>query len=137
MAEKKISSKEETQMQQYPRESLSLIEVLDRVLDKGIVIDAWVAVSVIGIELVTIEARVIVASLETYTRYAPTLKKIGPIAGGIRERKRLEEGLEEIEGALEGLPLIGKGQQKTERKQEQPQPTQTRRIPRKKARAKK
>jgi hypothetical protein len=42
--------------------STSVIDVLDRVLDKGIVIDAWVRVSVVGIDLLTIEARVVVAS---------------------------------------------------------------------------
>jgi gas vesicle structural protein len=39
----------------------SLIDVLDRVLDKGIVIDAWVRVSLVGIDLITVEARVVVA----------------------------------------------------------------------------
>ena len=48
----------------------SLIDVLDRVLDKGIVIDAWVRVSVVGISLITVEARVVVASIETYLRHA-------------------------------------------------------------------
>lgn len=45
-------------------------EVVDRILDKGIVIDAWVKVSLVGIELITIEARVVVASVETYLKYA-------------------------------------------------------------------
>src|SRR5262247_1954569 len=44
----------------------SLIDVLDRVLDKGIVIDAWVRVSLVGIDLITVEARVVVASIDTY-----------------------------------------------------------------------
>ena len=44
----------------------SLVDVLDRVLDKGIVIDAWVRLSVVGIDLITIEARVVVASIQTY-----------------------------------------------------------------------
>ena len=48
----------------------SLAEVVDRILDKGIVIDAWVKVSLVGIELITIEARVVVASVETYLKYA-------------------------------------------------------------------
>ena len=43
----------------------SLAEVLDRVLDKGIVIDAWVHVFVMGIDLLTVEARVVVASIAT------------------------------------------------------------------------
>ena len=42
----------------------SLIDVLDRVLDKGIVIDAWVRVSLVGIDLVTVEARIVVASID-------------------------------------------------------------------------
>ena len=51
----------------------NLIEVLDRVLDKGIVLDAWIRVSVIGIDLLTIEAHVVVASLQTHTHYANEL----------------------------------------------------------------
>lgn len=48
----------------------SLIDVLDRVLDKGIVIDAWVRISLVGIDLITVEARVVVASIDTYLKYA-------------------------------------------------------------------
>ena len=48
----------------------SLIEVLDRILDKGIVIDAWVRVSLVGIDLVTVEARVVVASIATYLQFS-------------------------------------------------------------------
>ena len=51
----------------------SLIDVLDRVLDKGIVIDAWMRVSLVGIDLITVEARVVVASIDTYLRYADAL----------------------------------------------------------------
>ena len=51
----------------------SLIDVLDRVLDKGIIIDAWVRVSLVGIDLITVEARVVVASIDTYLRYADAL----------------------------------------------------------------
>ena len=47
-------------------DSSSLAEVVDRILDKGIVIDAWVKVSLVGIELLSIEARIVVASVETY-----------------------------------------------------------------------
>jgi hypothetical protein len=54
----------------------SVIDVLDHVLDKGIVIDAWVRVSVVGIDLLTIEARVIVASIETYLKHAGTLSDV-------------------------------------------------------------
>lgn len=50
--------------------SSSLVEVVDRILDKGIVIDAWVRVSLVGIELLAIEARVVVAGVDTYLKYA-------------------------------------------------------------------
>ncbi len=56
----------------------SLAEVLDRVLDKGLVIDAWVRVSLVGIEFLGIEARIVVASVETYLKYA---EAIGLTAG--------------------------------------------------------
>jgi len=48
----------------------TLVEVIDRILDKGVVVDAWVRISLVGIELLTIEARVVVASVETFLRYA-------------------------------------------------------------------
>ena len=48
----------------------SLIDVLDRVLDKGIVVDAWVRISLVGIDLITVEARIVVASIDTYLKYA-------------------------------------------------------------------
>ena len=48
----------------------TLVEVIDRILDKGVVIDAWVRVSLVGIELLTTEARVVIASVETFLRYA-------------------------------------------------------------------
>ena len=50
--------------------SSSLAEVIDRILDKGVVIDAWVRVSLVGIELLSIEARIVLASVETYLKYA-------------------------------------------------------------------
>lgn len=51
----------------------TLIDVLDRVLDKGIVIDGWARMSVAGIDLVSLDTRVVVASIETYLRYADVL----------------------------------------------------------------
>ena len=50
--------------------SSSLVEVVDRILDKGIVVDAWVRASLVGIELLAIEARVVAASVETFLKYA-------------------------------------------------------------------
>jgi len=53
--------------------SNSLVEVVDRILDKGIVVDAWVRVSLVGIELLAVEARVVAASVETYLKYAEAI----------------------------------------------------------------
>ncbi len=50
--------------------SSSLAEVVDRILDKGIVIDAWARVSLVGIELLAIEARIVIAGVDTYLKYA-------------------------------------------------------------------
>ncbi|MFC3958720.1 gas vesicle protein GvpA [Halovivax cerinus] len=57
-------------------DSSSLAEVLDRILDKGVVIDVWARVSVVGIELLTVEARVVVASVDTFLHYAHEMAKI-------------------------------------------------------------
>jgi gas vesicle structural protein len=58
----------------------SLIDVLDRVLDKGIVIDAWVRVSLVGIDLITVEARVVVASIDTYLKYSEAVGQVPPVS---------------------------------------------------------
>jgi hypothetical protein len=58
----------------------SLIDVLDRVLDKGIVIDAWVRISLVGIDLITVEARIVVASIDTYLKYAEAVGITSPVA---------------------------------------------------------
>jgi hypothetical protein len=53
--------------------SSSLAEVVNSILDKGIVIDAWIRVSLVGIEVLSIEARAVVASVETYLKYAEAI----------------------------------------------------------------
>ena len=68
----------------------SLIDVLDRILDKGIVVDAWVRISLVGIDLITVEARVVIASIDTYLKYAEAVgitstvarPALGPGEGG-------------------------------------------------------
>jgi len=50
--------------------SSSLAEVIDRILDKGVVVDAFVRISLVGIELIAVEIRVVIASVETYLKYA-------------------------------------------------------------------
>jgi gas vesicle structural protein len=62
---------------QQGQSALSILDVLDRILDKGIVIDAWARISLNGIELVTVEGRILVASFQTYLNEAPF---IGPTA---------------------------------------------------------
>ena len=54
----------------------SLIDILDRVLDKGIVVDAWVRVSVVGVDLITMEARIVVSSIETYVNRADAVARL-------------------------------------------------------------
>jgi hypothetical protein len=58
-----------------PRPS-SLVDVLDLVLDKGIVIDAYVRVALVGIELLTIDARIVIASVDTYLRFAEAVNRL-------------------------------------------------------------
>src|SRR5215213_9557945 len=53
--------------------SSGLADVLNVILEKGIVIDAWVRVSIIGIEILTIEVRAVIASVDTYLRYAEAI----------------------------------------------------------------
>jgi hypothetical protein len=50
--------------------SATLVEIIDRILDKGLVVDAWAKVSLVGIEILTIELRAVVASVETWIKYA-------------------------------------------------------------------
>jgi hypothetical protein len=61
----------------------SFIDVLDRVLDKGIVIDGWGRVAIIGIDLINIDAWVVVASIHTYLQYAESLG-LSPQVGASR-----------------------------------------------------
>ena len=56
-----------------PTSQSGLADLIDRILDKGLVIDAWVRISLVGIELITIEARVVVASVDTYLKYAEAI----------------------------------------------------------------
>ncbi|MDX1928835.1 MAG: gas vesicle structural protein GvpA [Pirellulaceae bacterium] len=58
---------------QKTTDSSSLAEVVDRILDKGVVIDVWAKVSLVGIELLSVEARIVIASVETYLKYAEAI----------------------------------------------------------------
>ena len=73
----------------------SLIDVLDRVLDKGIVIDAWVRVSLVGIDLITVEARVVVASIDTYLKYSEAVGATTPVSSKVIDSRTHEALLAE------------------------------------------
>jgi gas vesicle structural protein len=103
-----------------PRPS-SLADVLDVVLDKGIVIDAYVRVSLVGIELLTIDARIVIASVDTYLRFAEAVNRldlqpqdqVAGLPGLMREMSQggaksktkgaLTGAKESVQGALSGL----------------------------------
>jgi hypothetical protein len=73
----------------------SLIDVLDRVLDKGIVIDAWVRVSLVGIDLLTVEARIVVASIDTYLKYSEAVGQVPTVSRPAIESRTNEDLLAE------------------------------------------
>src|SRR5205814_2092960 len=75
-----VARRSETMPVERASGGTSLIDVLDRVLDKGIVIDAWVRVSLVGIDLITVEARVVVASIDTYLKYSEAVGQAPAIA---------------------------------------------------------
>jgi gas vesicle structural protein len=103
-----------------PRPS-GLADVLDVVLDKGIVIDAYVRVSLVGIELLTIDARIVIASVDTYLRFAEAVNRldlqpqdqVAGLPGLMREMSQggaksktkgaLTGAKESVQGALSGL----------------------------------
>jgi gas vesicle structural protein len=62
-------------LQRAPSPS-GLADVIDLILDKGLVIDAYVRIAVIGIELITIDARIVIASVDTYLRFAEAVNRL-------------------------------------------------------------
>jgi hypothetical protein len=110
---------------------LGLFDLVDRILDKGLVIDAYVSVTVIGIELLVIRARIVVASIETFLRYSSAMGLYGEPGGTVQRALREERGeqpprqRQPLEGLTEGLtqPLQGLlgGQQPQQRQQSQQQ----------------
>jgi hypothetical protein len=111
-------------LQRAPSPS-GLAEVLDVILDKGLVIDAYVRVSVIGIEVLTIDARIVIASVDTYLRFAEAVNRLDLTqteAAGIKELRdgggseRKTKGM--IEGAKEAFGSDG-DKDKEKEKEEQ------------------
>jgi hypothetical protein len=79
-------------LQRAPSPS-SLADVLDLILDKGLVIDAYVRVSVIGIEVLTVDARVVVASVDTYLRFAEAVNRLDLTQTELAGLPELQEGV--------------------------------------------
>jgi hypothetical protein len=91
-----------------PRPS-GLADVVDVILDKGIVIDAYVRVALIGIEILTIDARIVIASVDTYLRFAEAVNRMD--IGSADQAEGLPQLIEDMtsggaksktQGALEG-----------------------------------
>lgn len=93
--------------------SAGLYDILDLILDKGLVVDAFVRVSLVGIELLTIDARVVIASVDTYLRYAEGAerlqlydragaKRLSDIAKATSKGSALKTGIKEAGHVLEG-----------------------------------
>ena len=91
-------------LQRAPSPS-GLADVIDLILDKGLVIDAYVRVAVIGIELITIDARIVIASVDTYLRFAEAVNRLDLTqteAAGLKEL-RGGGGGDKAKGAVEGV----------------------------------
>ena len=78
-------------LQRAPSPS-GLADVVDLILDKGLVIDAYIRVAVIGIELVTIDARIVIASVDTYLRFAEQVNRLDLTQTEAAGLKELREG---------------------------------------------
>jgi gas vesicle structural protein len=87
----------------------SLADVVEIILDKGLVIDAYIRVSLVGIEVLTIDARIVIASVDTYLRFAEATNRLDLAAQGGRDLPDLMSGMAEggaegkSKGAVEGV----------------------------------
>ncbi len=90
-------------------QSSGLAEVVDTILDKGLVIDAFVRVSLVGIELLTIDARIVVAGVDTYLRFAEAVNRLDLTQSGGKSLPEFLEGAQEtgaekkVKGAAKGI----------------------------------
>src|SRR5436305_2550229 len=108
-----VSSAFDNPQLRRPPATGGLYDVLDLILDKGIVIDAFARVSLVGIELLTVDLRVVIASVDTYLRYAEGVeklnmfnpersKKIGDMMEGGGEKMALKAGAKKLKSAITG-----------------------------------
>ena len=72
-----------------------LADVIEVILDKGLVIDAYVRVSLVGIELITIDARIVIASVDTYLRFAEATNRLDLYEKGGKDLPEMVEGMTE------------------------------------------
>lgn len=119
-----------SQVQRAP--SSTLADVVGQILDKGLVIDAFVRVSLVGIELVTVDARVVVAGVDTYLKFAEATNRLDLEAKGGKGIPELVEGMQEsgaegkTKGMIEGAKTKfdefreGGGGQRREKREKQP-----------------
>jgi len=97
-----------------------LAEVVDLILDKGLVIDAYVRVSLVGIEVLTIDARIVIASVDTYLRFAEAVNRLDLTQQAKDLPDMLDEGVEsgassKTKGAIEGVKEAVTGDGKREK----------------------
>ncbi len=105
--------------------SSSLADVIDTILDKGLVVDAYVRLSLVGIELLTVDARVVVASVDTYLRFAEAVNRLEigdepegltELIGDVTERGAKSKTKGALEAAGEKIgELLGSGEEEPER----------------------
>jgi hypothetical protein len=113
--------------------SSSLADVVELILDKGLVIDIYVRVSLVGIEILTIDARIVIASVDTYLRFAEATNRLDLTQQGGKDLTEMMEGLTEsgskgkIGGAVEGIKDAITGDDDDEDKEEAKQRSSSRR----------
>ncbi|HMC49064.1 MAG TPA: gas vesicle protein GvpJ [Solirubrobacterales bacterium] len=108
--------------------SSGLYDVLELILDKGLVIDVFVRVSLIGIEILTIDARIVIASVDTYLRFAEAVNRLDLMSTETQGLPELMEGITEggaskkTQGVLQGAKeaLFGDEDEEDEEKEEEP-----------------
>ena len=108
-------------LQRAPSPS-GLADVVELILDKGLVIDAYVRISVIGIELITIDARIVIASVDTYLRFAEAVNRLDLTqteAAGLKELRNGDNGGDDkAKGMMEGAKEAFSGDQKQKERAE-------------------
>ncbi|WP_051777606.1 gas vesicle protein GvpJ [Kitasatospora phosalacinea] len=112
--------------------SSGLVDVIDLILDKGLVIDIYIRVSLVGIELLTIDARIVVASVDTYLRFAEAVNRLDITQDRSEGLPQLVNDMQEggarhkTRGALEGVKekvtdlIGGDGEEDEEEQEERP-----------------